>query len=53
MQSDASFDGKRQLNRQVENDIRGYVAELAAKTIDSDALNQMVGTEDKERLTVI
>jgi monoamine oxidase len=50
MQSDASFDGKRQLNRQVENDIRGYVAELAAKTIDSDALNQMVGTEDKERM---
>ena len=50
MQSDAAFDGKPQRNRQVVNDIRGYVAELAAKALDKDALTQAVSTEDKERI---
>ena len=50
MQNDAAFDGKPQRNRQVVNDIRGYVAELAAKAVDKDALTQAVSTEDKERM---
>ena len=40
LQSDAAFDGKPQRNRQVVEDIRGYVAELAAKAIDQNALTQ-------------
>ena len=40
LQSDAAFDGRPQRNRQVVNDIRGYVAELAAKALDHDALTQ-------------
>lgn len=50
MQSDTGFDGKPQRNREVVDDIRGYIAELAAKAIDRDALNQPVGTDDKERI---
>ena len=50
LQSDAAFDGRPQRNRQVVNDIRGYVAELAAKAMDHDALTQAVTTEDKERI---
>jgi monoamine oxidase len=50
LQDDAAFDGRPQRNRQVVNDIRGYVAELAAKAIDQEALAQPVGTEDKERV---
>ena len=38
LQSDTAFDGRPQRNRQVVNDIRGYVAELAAKAVDRDAL---------------
>jgi monoamine oxidase len=50
MQSDTGFDGRPQRNREVIDDIRGYIAELAAKAIDRDALNQLVGTDDKERI---
>src|SRR5262249_53168766 len=50
LQDDAAFDGRPQRNRQVVNDIRGYVAELAAKAIDQEALAQPVGTDDKERI---
>ena len=53
LQSDAAFDGRPQRNRQVVNDIRGYVAELAAKAIDHDALTQAVTTEDKERIRAL
>ena len=48
MQNDAVFDGKPVRNRQMVNDIRGYVAELAAKAADQGALNQAVNTDDKE-----
>jgi monoamine oxidase len=37
-QSDAAFDGQPQRNRSMVNDIRGYVAELAAKAVDQKAL---------------
>jgi monoamine oxidase len=50
MQTDAAFDGEPQRNRQVVNDIRGYVAELAAKAVDQAALAQPVSTEDKEHI---
>jgi monoamine oxidase len=50
MQDDRGFDGKPQLNRRVVNDIRGHVAELAAKAVDKDAMDQPVSAEDKQRL---
>jgi monoamine oxidase len=53
LQSDATFDGRPQRNRQVVNDIRGYVAELAAKALDRDALAQPVTTEDKDRIRAL
>ena len=50
LHDEAAFDGKPQRNRQVVNDIRGYVAELAAKAVDQEAMAQPVSTEDKERI---
>jgi monoamine oxidase len=47
-QSDAAFEGRPQRNRWMINDIRGYVAELAAKALDQNALTQPVSLEDKE-----
>jgi monoamine oxidase len=52
-QADAAFDGKPQANRQMINDIRGYVAELAAKAVDANALTQAVSTEDKDRIRAL
>lgn len=53
LQSDSAFDGKPQRNRRVVNDIRGYVAELAAKAIDQDAPAQPVSTDDKESIRAL
>ena len=53
LQDDNAFDGKPQRNRQVVNDIRGYVAELAGKAVDKDALTGAVSTEDKERIRAL
>src|SRR3984957_2532626 len=50
MQDDRAFDGTPQLNRRVVNDVRGYVAELAAKAVDKDLLTQPVSAEDKDRM---
>jgi monoamine oxidase len=50
LQSDTGFDGKPQRNRQVVDDIRGTIAELAAKALDRDALSQPVGADDKDRI---
>ena len=50
MQDDHAFDGAPQINRQVVNDARGFVAELAAKAVDKDLLTEPVSAEDKERL---
>jgi monoamine oxidase len=50
MQDDAAFGGAPQLNRRVVNDARGYVAELAAKSVDQAALADPVTDDDKERL---
>jgi monoamine oxidase len=50
MQDDSAFDGQPQLNRRVVNDVRGYVAELAAKATDQARLALPVTDADKERL---
>jgi len=50
LHDDKAFDGAPQRARQVINDQRGYVAELAAKAIDQSRLSEPVTTEDKERL---
>jgi len=50
MQDDRAFGGAPQSNRAVVNDARGYIAELAAKAVDRDALVADVTVEDKERL---
>jgi monoamine oxidase len=53
MQDDHAFDGAPQLNRRVVNDVRGMVAELAAKAVDKDLLPQPVTVEDKDRLRAL
>lgn len=53
LQSDTAFDGTPQRDRQVVNDIRGYVAELAAKALDQAALGEAVTLEDKERIRAL
>jgi monoamine oxidase len=50
LHDDAAFDGKPQVARAVINDQRGYVAELAAKAIDRDRLDQPVSPADQEVL---
>ncbi|MBV8168010.1 MAG: FAD-dependent oxidoreductase, partial [Alphaproteobacteria bacterium] len=50
MQDDAAFGGKPQLARAVINDQRGFVAELAAKAVERDLLDQPVSAADKEVL---
>ena len=52
-QTDAAFDGKPQRNRRMIDDIRGYVAELAAKSVDASALAAAVTTEDKDRVRAL
>jgi monoamine oxidase len=50
MQDDKAFDGAPQLNRRVVTDVRGIVAELAAKAVDKDLLTQPLDDGDKDRL---
>ena len=47
---DAAFGGTAQPARAVINDARGFIAELAAKAVDRDLLDQPVSLEDKEKL---
>ena len=49
-QDDNAFDGQPVLNRRVVSDSRGYIAELIAKAINKNALEQEVSTEDQERI---
>jgi monoamine oxidase len=48
--SDRAFDGKPIEQRQAINDTRGHVAELLAKCIHQNALDQELTHEDKERM---
>jgi len=50
MQDDTAFDGRPQRNGAVQNDARGYVAELAAKALDHAGLDQPVSTGEQEQL---
>jgi monoamine oxidase len=50
LHDDHAFDGKPQRARQIINDTRGYIAELAAKAIDKVALDAPVTDEDRARL---
>ena len=50
LHDDRAFAGAPQRARQVINDSRGYIAELAAKALDQAALAAPVTQEDKERL---
>jgi monoamine oxidase len=50
MQSDRMNGGKPIEQRQLVNDTRGHVAELLAKAICRDALDQELSPEDKERM---
>ena len=50
MQDDRAFNAAPVLNRQLVNDVRGYIAELATKAVDNDLMAQSVTTEDKDRL---
>jgi len=47
-QNDGAFGGAPVLNRRVVNDSRGYIAELLAKALNQNALDQELTTEDKE-----
>ncbi len=47
---DNAFDGEPILNRRVVNDSRCYMAELLAKAISQNALEQKVSAEDQERI---
>ena len=44
------FAGKPQTGRRVRTDLRGYVAELLAKAVDRNALDDVLTAEDKERV---
>jgi monoamine oxidase len=48
--SDRAFDGKPVEQRQAVNDTRGHVAELLAKCINQNALDQEFSAEDRERM---
>ena len=47
-QNDGAFGGEPVLNRRVVNDSRGYIAELLAKALNQNALDQELTTDDKE-----
>ncbi len=49
-QSTAGFDGKPVVYRRVQNDARGYIAELLAKAVDQGALQEELNGEDREKL---
>jgi monoamine oxidase len=50
LQSDTLNGGQPVEQRQVINDTRGHVAELLAKSINRDALNEELTKDDKERM---
>ncbi|NJR65699.1 MAG: NAD(P)-binding protein [Leptolyngbyaceae cyanobacterium CRU_2_3] len=49
-QDDEAFGGQPMMNRRVVNDTRGYIAELLAKAVSKNALDQEISEEDKEQL---
>ncbi|MGJ3249432.1 MAG: flavin monoamine oxidase family protein [Elainellaceae cyanobacterium] len=49
-QDDKAFGGEPVLNRRVVNDSRGYIAELLAKALRKNALEEDITVDDQERL---
>ena len=49
-QSRKSFEGAPSIYRQVQNDARGYIAELLAKAVNQGALQDELNRDDRERL---
>jgi len=49
-QDDNAFAGKPIASRRVTNDARGCIAELLAKAISQNALNEVLSADDKERM---
>lgn len=49
-QTDQAFKGEAMVNRRIANDTRGYIAELLAKCLDSNALNKELSQGDKNKL---
>lgn len=49
-QTTAAFGQQPVVYRRVQNDTRGYIAELLAKAVNKGALNEELGEEDRERL---
>ena len=49
-QTSAAFDQEPVVYRQVQNDTRGYIAELLAKAVNQGALDQELDEEDRGRL---
>ena len=50
LQNDAAMGGQPQVLRQVENDTRGHVSELLAKSIHQGALDADLSSEDRDRM---
>lgn len=49
-QNDAAFNEKPEPRRRIENDTRGYIAELLAKVVNRGALDQELSPNDKAAL---
>jgi monoamine oxidase len=50
LQNDEANGGEPMVLRQVENDTRGHVSELLAKSINQGSLDQNLSSEDRERM---
>lgn len=50
LRSAAAFDGQPQRAGRVNADLRGFVAELAARSLDQTNLRRALGDEDKDKL---
>jgi len=48
--ADGPLAGRRVRKREIKADMRGYTAELLAKLADQGALNEELGSQDKDRL---
>ena len=49
-QSDKHFDGKAKIQRQIANDVQGYISEMLAKAVSQNALNVELSGDDRNRL---
>ena len=49
-QTDKAFDGQPIVYREIQNDTRGYIAELLAKVINKGALDEEISYEDQDKL---